>query len=72
MEVIVDRFEKDFVVCEKSDNEMMNIRKEMLPEGVKKGDVLTIFGNQVTINNEMTKSHKEGMGDLKKNLWTNE
>ncbi len=69
MEVIVDRFEGKFAVCEKPNREMMDIRKEKLPEGVKEGDVLTISGDQITINPEKRKEREERINKLMNDLW---
>ncbi len=69
MEVIVDRFEGDFAICEKPNREMMDIHKEKLPPNVKEGDVLMISGEQITIDPEKRKKREERIQDLMNDLW---
>lgn len=69
MEVIVDRFEGDYAVCEKPNREMMDIHKEKLPKGVREGDVLTISGDKITINPEKRKAREERIQKLMNDLW---
>ena len=42
MKLIVDRFEEGFAVCEGEDQEMINVERSKLPEGVMEGDVLLL------------------------------
>ena len=42
MKVIVDRFEDGFAVCEDENENMVNIRKHLLPGGTHEGDVLIL------------------------------
>lgn len=69
MEVIVDRFEGDYAVCEKTNQEMMDIHKGKLPKGVREGDVLTISGDNITINPEKRKAREERIQKLMNDLW---
>lgn len=69
MDVIVDRFEGDYAVCEQPNREIIDIPKEKLPKGVKEGDVLTIFGDQVTINTAERKVREERINNLMDDLW---
>lgn len=69
MEVIVDRFEGDYAVCEKPNRQMIDIRREKLPPNVKEGDVLTIIDNQITINTERRKEREERIRNLMNDLW---
>lgn len=69
MDVIVDRFEGDYAVCEQPNSEIIDIPKEKLPKGVKEGDVLTIFGDQVTINSGERKVREERINNLMEDLW---
>lgn len=64
MEVIVDRYEGDFAICEQLNREMIVIRKEMLPDGVTEGDVLDISEDRITINPEKRKAREERINDL--------
>lgn len=69
MDVIVDRLEGEFAVCEQANREMIDIRREKLPAGVKEGDVLTIEGDQITINPEKRKAREERISKLMDDLW---
>lgn len=71
MEVIIDRFEGDFAVCEKPNREMMDIHKEKLPPDVKEGDVLIISDGQITIDPEKRKAREERIQNLMNDLWEN-
>lgn len=71
MEVIVDRFEGDFAICENSNREMMNIHKDKLPKNVKEGDVLTISEDIITINPKKRKAREERIQNLMDDLWDN-
>lgn len=71
MEVIIDRFEGNFAVCEKNNREMIDIHKEKLPPNVKEGDVLTILGDNITINPEKRKAREKRIQNLMNDLWEN-
>ena len=49
---IIDRFEGDWAVIEGPENIMLNLPREILPEGAKLGDVLSII---VTVDEAATK-----------------
>lgn len=42
MEVIIDRFEGDFAVCENKNREMINIERKLIPKDAREGDILVI------------------------------
>lgn len=71
MEVIVDRFEGNYAVCEKSNREMIDIHKDKLPKGVREGDVLIISGEKITINPKKKKAREERIKNLMNDLWEN-
>lgn len=71
MEVIVDRFEGDYAVCEKPNREMIDIHKDKLPKNVKEGDVLTISGDQITSSPGKRKAREERIQNLMNDLWDN-
>lgn len=39
MQVIIDRFEGKYVVCEKEDRTMVNIEKGKIPDDAKEGEL---------------------------------
>lgn len=69
MKVIVDRVEGDYVVCEKDNKEMMNIKRDKIPSHVKEGDVLIIDGNSITIDIEQTYRRRKKIEGMTKALW---
>jgi hypothetical protein len=48
MKVIIDRFEGEIAICEKSDRSMISMPRSVLPLEAKEGDVVLIE-NQITI-----------------------
>ncbi len=73
MKGIVDRFEGEFVVIE-IDGVITNISKELVAEDVEEGDVVNINvedGNivSVVLNQEDTRSRKQYIEDLTKDMW---
>lgn len=69
MKVTIDRFEGDFVVCEKDDRRIVNIRKEKIPDKAKEGDVLIIEGNNIKIDTVGTAKRKKAIDRLMTDLW---
>lgn len=67
--VIIDRFEEDYAVCEQEDKSFINIKKNLIPENAKEGDVLKISGESFSIDKEETDKRKEGIEELTKELW---
>ena len=64
MKVTIDRFEGKFAVCEKENREMIDIKKDKLPETAKEGDILIIDGDVITVDREQTTQRKEEIQDL--------
>ncbi|MBU3161543.1 DUF3006 domain-containing protein [Clostridium frigoris] len=69
MNLIIDRFEGDYVVCEKEDRTMMDIKKSKIPSVAKEGDVLIIDNGVIIIDIEKTKKRKIEIKKLTKDLW---
>jgi hypothetical protein len=69
MKVIIDRFEGDFAVCEKSDRTMLNIKKDRLPAGVKEGDTLAIEGDNLQVDHSRRTRKKKEIEEWMRNLW---
>lgn len=70
MKVVIDRFEGDYVVCEKEDRTMVDIKKADLPSEAKEGDVLNIEGDTIVIDLEETVKRKSEIEKLTENLWS--
>lgn len=64
MKVVIDRFEGNYVVCESEDGSMINIEAAKLPLKSKKGDVLSINGDYITVDVEETVTRKKRMEQL--------
>ena len=69
MNVIIDRFEGNYAVCEKEDRTMMDIKKNDLPSEAKEGDVLNIDNNMITIDVEGTEKRRREIKKLTEDLW---
>jgi len=69
MKVVIDRFEGNYVVCEKEDRTMINLEKSKVPCHAKEGDVLIIKKNEIIIDKEATLKRKKEIEELTKDLW---
>jgi hypothetical protein len=69
MEVIIDRFEGDFAICEKADRTMLNIPRSNLPPQAKEGDVLTIEGDSIALDTVATALRKKSVDETMRGLW---
>lgn len=58
-QVIIDRFEGKFAVCETEKQEMRDIRIDKIPSEASEGDVLVIEGEKIYIDILETKKRKE-------------
>lgn len=64
MRVIIDRFEGDYAVVELPDMSMVDMPKQLVPEGAQEGDILSI-----EIDLDETKNRKERIRKLMDDLW---
>ncbi|MPQ31529.1 DUF3006 domain-containing protein [Clostridium estertheticum] len=69
MNVIIDRFEGNYAVCEKEDRTMIDIKKSKIPSIAKEGDVLSIDNDVIIIDIEKTKKRVNEIEKLTKGLW---
>ncbi|AGC68249.1 hypothetical protein Cst_c12570 [Thermoclostridium stercorarium subsp. stercorarium DSM 8532] len=69
MQVIIDRFEGEYAVCETEERRIINIHKSHLPPEAREGDVLSITDEHITIDIEKTKERKERIEKLIRDLW---
>ena len=69
MEVIIDRFEGSYAVCEKEDRTMMDIPKDKIPSGAKEGEVLSINNDMITIDIKETEKKRKEIEKLTEDLW---
>jgi hypothetical protein len=68
-QVVIDRFEGIYAVCEKSDGSTIDIELSNIPKEAKEGDVLSVDGKQIRIDVEKTKKRKSEADILVKGLW---
>lgn len=69
MQIIIDRFEGEYAVCEKDKLEIIHIKIDQLPQGAKEGDVLIMDGSNIIIDRDKTKKRKETIKKLMDDLW---
>jgi uncharacterized Zn finger protein len=69
MQLIIDRFEDDIAVCEKSDRSMVNIPRQKIPANAKEGDVLIIEGDDIRIDSIETRKREEAIRGRMRKLW---
>ena len=70
--VIIDRFEGEYAVCEKSKTkEMIDIKIEDLPEGSKEGTVLKLKNGKYEIDLEEQKKIEDRIKQKMDSLWNN-
>ena len=69
MELIVDRLEEEYIVCEDENKNIVNILKDEVEDEVKEGDIIVFVDGKYIINKEKTKNRKEYIQDLIKDLW---
>jgi len=68
MRGIIDRFEGSFAVVELDNNEMKNIKRELVPADAKEGDVLNI-DEIITIDYKETEKRRRDIEKLTKDMW---
>ena len=69
MRMVIDRFEGDYVVCERDDRTMLNINKNKLPAEAKEGDILAVDGDAISIDLRETSKRKERAKKLMEELF---
>ncbi|QZY54888.1 DUF3006 domain-containing protein [Crassaminicella profunda] len=69
MGMIIDRFEENFAVCEKSDGLMVHIEKEKIPHNAKEGDVLLKVEGKIVIDEDETMKRKKKIEKMVEDLW---
>ncbi len=66
----IDRFEGEFAVCEnKQTSEMVNIKKSLLPENCKEGDIIKFKNGVYLIDELATQNEKNEIKDMVNNLF---
>lgn len=68
-EIVVDRIEGGFAVCEMPDETEQTIPLSSLPQGVKEGTVLDFCDGIYTVNEEKAKAKRKSNFDLQSQLF---
>ena len=63
-ELIIDRFENEWVVCEYEAGKTLDIPRSLLPDDAKEGDVL-----KIVVDAQKTNSQKDIAESLRKRLF---
>ena len=69
MQVMIDRFEGSFAVCEDENRKMINIEKARLPKEAKEGNVILIRGDKIEIDYNETEKRKDRIKKMMDSLW---
>lgn len=69
MKYIIDRIEKNIVVCENQETKKIeNFKIEQFPEGIKDGDIVVFKDGKFEKDENETKTQKEKIDELMKRL----
>ena len=67
MSYVIDRIENDIVILEDGINNNIKVKKRLLPENIREGDVVDFYNDAYSINTEETKKRRvETLALLKK------
>lgn len=65
----IDRFDGEFAVCINDNGSIINVKKKLIPDEAKEGDIIEISENCYIINIEKTKSKFDEIKKLQDGLW---
>ena len=69
MELIIDRFEDEYAVCEDANKKILNINKSKIPKQAKEGDIIIYTDGKYILDKEKTLNRKKYIEELTKDLW---
>ena len=69
MELIIDRFEAEYAVCEDENKKILNINKSKIPKQAKEGDIFIYIDGKYILDKEKTSNRKKYIEELTKDLW---
>lgn len=69
MELIIDRFEDEYAVCEDKDKKILNINKSKIPKQAKEGDIIIYIDGKYILDKEKKFNRKKYIEELTKDLW---
>lgn len=67
---VIDRFEGEFAVIETDDKKIMNIKRKLLPEKAREGDVVDL--ESMAVDEEETLRRKEYIRILREKIFQDE
>lgn len=71
-ELIIDRLEGNFFICEDNEKKMFAIDKSEMADGAKDGDVIVISDDGViTIDKSKTNARRKSIGKLQNSVFEN-
>ncbi len=70
MYAVVDRFEDKYAVLETDDGQMLNIKRQLLPEDTKEGDVVNL--DDMTVDKNETEIRRNVIRKLADELFEDE
>ena len=71
-EYTIDRFEGEYAVCEdRKTGEMVNFKRENLPQNVKEGSIIKYSNGTFEIDSKLEKEVSERIKQKMDNLWNN-
>lgn len=69
MELIIDRFEDEYAVCEDENKKILNINKSKIPKQAKEGEIIIYRNGTYILDKEKTLNRKKYIEELTKDLW---
>jgi hypothetical protein len=63
MQLIIDRFEGQFAVCQQPDRSMLKIPRRLIPSEAREGDVLEVSGNTISLDTAATMARKKAAAE---------
>lgn len=69
MELIIDRFEEEYAVCEDKNKKILNINKSKIPKQAKEGDIIIYRDGRYILDKGKTLNRKKYIEELTKDLW---
>lgn len=71
-ELIIDRMEGNFFICEDKEKKMFAIDKTEMVKGAKEGDVIIISDSgEITLDKEKTNARRKAIGKLQNSVFEN-
>lgn len=68
--LVVDRFEGNYAICEDAEKKLFAIDQSELPQGTKEGDVLAISDEgTLTFDRALTEQRRKRILGKQKDLW---